>query len=231
MAIVVADLHGDIEKTQAFLNYEPEVPHVALGDYLDSFIEPPERQLECLQLLMDSTAVLLLGNHECHYLKMPLFRFAGYNVDFAHIFQDTLEKNIKRFRAAHGVDGWLCTHAGVHRGIADRINDVDKLAAQLNSWFELYLINRFINKNSRYLYQTIFWLNFLVEGSLVASNVRQIFGHVEIRQPEVHENYIALDTTNFSHDCWLYDTGKGELVKLPLQPKIGRVRFSKGGWL
>jgi hypothetical protein len=35
MAIVVGDIHGDVEKVQVFLCYKPEVEHVALGDYLD----------------------------------------------------------------------------------------------------------------------------------------------------------------------------------------------------
>jgi len=72
MAIIVGDLHGDIEKAKAFLGYEPDELHIALGDYLDSFIHPPHNQLECLQLLMKSDSVLLLGNHEVHYLKEPL---------------------------------------------------------------------------------------------------------------------------------------------------------------
>lgn len=39
------------------------------------------------------------------------------------------------------------------------------------------------------------------------------------------------DTTNNCNNCWLYDTKSNELVQLPLPPKIGRVRFSGGGWL
>jgi len=91
MAIIVGDIHGKVEKVTAFLAYKPDAEHVALGDYLDSYGEPIERQLESLQLLMNSEAVLLLGNHECHYLKYPLFQFAGYQVDHAGILQDILE--------------------------------------------------------------------------------------------------------------------------------------------
>jgi predicted phosphodiesterase len=112
MAIIVGDIHGDVAKASAFLAYEPAQEHVALGDYLDSFSESYESQIECLQLLMESNAVLLLGNHECHYLKKPLFQFAGFNYDYLRIFQDLLELNILRFKVAHAVDGWLCTHAG-----------------------------------------------------------------------------------------------------------------------
>jgi hypothetical protein len=52
MAIIVGDIHGDIEKTRTFLAYRPEEEHVALGDYLDSFTERVEQQLESLHLLI-----------------------------------------------------------------------------------------------------------------------------------------------------------------------------------
>src|ERR1039457_4744802 len=107
MSIIVGDIHGDVEKAKAFLAYKTEEEHVALGDYLDSYVEPLERQLECLNLLMDSNAVLLLGNHECHYLKHPLFHFAGYKLAHADAFQNILEANLDRFKAAYTVDGWL----------------------------------------------------------------------------------------------------------------------------
>jgi predicted phosphodiesterase len=53
MSIIVGDIHGDLEKAQAFLAYKPGHEHIALGDYLDSFYEPIERQIECIKLLMD----------------------------------------------------------------------------------------------------------------------------------------------------------------------------------
>lgn len=233
MAIVVADLHGDVEKTRAFLDYKPEEEHVALGDYLDSFTEPVERQLECLKLLMGSDAVLLLGNHECHYLKNPLFQFAGYNSVHASLFQNILEANIQRFKAAYAVDGWLLTHAGVKSEFTEDVRDVAVLADTFNSTWKSYLTNRLVDNQDLYLYQSIFFFNFriFVEGNLLPTNITQIFGHVENNRPIVEPTYIALDTTNNSNSCWLYDTATNDLVQLPMEPKIGRVRFQGGGWM
>ena len=45
MAIIVGDIHGNVEKVRVFLEYRPEVEHVALGDYVDSFTEPVDRQV------------------------------------------------------------------------------------------------------------------------------------------------------------------------------------------
>lgn len=230
MAIIVGDIHGDREKAQAFLDYKPDHEHVALGDYLDSFIEPLERQIETLKLLMSSDAVLLLGNHEVHYLENAPFQFAGYKFEHFHIFQDMLENNLDRFTAAYAVDGWLCTHAGVRRGLT-RLKEVEHIAKILNLRFQKFLVRRFYNygKPTVYRGQSIFYHNYWMEEDSLAP-IKQIFGHVEMKRPDLTENYIAMDTTNFTNSCWLYDSVAGELVQLPLEPKMGRVKYSGGGW-
>lgn len=233
MAIIVGDLHGDVEKTQAFLVYKPEEEHVALGDYLDSYIEPIEQQIECLNLLMESDAVLLLGNHECHYLKHPLFQFPGYQPANADTLQNILEANLGRFRAAHAADGWLCTHAGVNSLFSEQQSDVVALAEMVNKTWWVYLQQRLVDQQADYPYKSIFFFNhcIYVEGNLLSENIFQIFGHMEHTRPIVESHYIALDTTNHTNNCWLYDTAINELVQLPLEPKIGRVRFQGGGWM
>jgi predicted phosphodiesterase len=216
MAIVIGDIHGDIEKATAFLEHEPEKEHVALGDYLDSYTVGAEQQLECLKLLMASNAVLLLGNHECHYLKNPLFRFAGYNFNHARMFQEILEVNIQRFKVAYAVDGWLCTHAGVNSQYTEQESNVAVLAEIFNNSWELYLKHRLADHHASYLYQSIFRFNFriFVEGNLLPTNIKQIFGHVENNNPIVEQEYIALDTTNNSNRFWIYDTEKNSLLDI-----------------
>ena len=233
MAIIVGDIHGDIEKTRTFLAYRPDEEHVALGDYLDSFSIRVEQQLECLNLLINSDAVLLLGNHEVHYLKEPLFQFAGYNFDHAPMFQEILEANIQRFKVAYAVDGWLCTHAGVKSQYTERESDVSVLAEMFNRSWNVYLKERLVDQEARYTYQSIFEFNYCmwVEGNLLPENIRQIFGHVEHMRPIIEPHYIALDTTNNCNSCWIYDTATSELVPLPMETKIGRVRFQGGGWM
>ena len=141
-----------------------------------------------------------------------------------------MEYNLFRFKAAYSLDGYLLTHAGVHRGYTTRCSDVDQIANWLQSAFEKYLQNRLVNRHANYKYNSIFQYNFkmFVDGNLLPENITQIFGHVENTRPIVEPHFIALDTTNFSN-CWIYDTGTNELVQLPLEPKISRVRFQGGG--
>lgn len=215
MAIVIGDIHGDVDKARSFLAYKRKALHVALGDYLDSYHEPIERQLECLQLLMDSKAVLLLGNHECHYLKKPLFQFAGYQLDHADMLQDIMETNLDRFLAAYEIDGYLLTHAGANRKITGKGgHDEKSLASLYNSRWISFNRDRSKDVECPYPYESIFWFNYFVEAELTPLHINQIFGHVENPRPVVELNYIALDTTNFSNSCWLYDTECCELVQL-----------------
>lgn len=218
MAIIVGDIHGNVEKVKTFLAYKPDEEHVALGDYLDSYTEPVDRQIEGLVLLMNSDSVLLLGNHECHYLIKPLFRFAGYKHENAGALQNFLEANLCRFKVAHAVDGWLCTHAGLRSEYAVLQSDVCSLADELNLSWELYLKNRLETQQARYIYRSIFEFNhcIYVEGNLVAENIKQVFGHVEHSYPIVEPSYIAIDTTNYSRSCWIFDSAKNELVELSI---------------
>lgn len=224
MAIIVGDIHGDLEKAQAFLSYRPDAEHIALGDYLDSFHEPVERQLEALHLLMESSAVLLLGNHEVHYLDEPLFRFPGYSDENAELFRPILEGNLGRFKPAYVADGWLCSHAGVIEKIAADAA-VELIAETINGRWWDYLKDR----TGEFSYQSVFYYNFWVEKELMAKSIPQIFGHVELLSPVVEGGFVALDTTNFSNSCWLFDTEECCLVQLPLEPKTERLRFLRGG--
>lgn len=221
MAIIVGDIHGDVEKVKAFLAYRPEEEHVALGDYLDSYTEPFDRQLECLNLLMNSESVLLLGNHECHYLKNPLFRFPGYKPEHAEALQNILEANLGRFKVAYAVDNWLCTHSGVVSDYTEQLNDVTELADIFNLSWELYLKDRLVNRQQKYPYQRILEFNhcLFVEGNLLAENIKQIFGHVEHTRPIVEDNFIALDTTNHDKSCWVFDTANNKLGRVETKCK------------
>lgn len=147
MAIIIGDIHGDIEKAKAFLAHKPDKEHVCLGDLIDNIKKgiTLNDELACLDLLLSSNTVLLWGNHDIAYtLESPwpsmtnhtlttadIEYYADYS-DFLKgvyekigeltvrdIFIDRLLPHIERFQAAYSVDGWLCTHAGVAPGIAN----------------------------------------------------------------------------------------------------------------
>lgn len=233
MAIVIGDVHGNLEKTRTFLDYKPDELHIALGDYVDSFYEPISRQLLTLQTLLDSKAVLLWGNHDLHYLKTPPFICTGYQYKHEQGYRDLIEPNKHRFLAAYAVDGWLLTHAGCHIRLAKHKTDVVAIADLLNKkmaeYFEkpyepgpegIFAIGGGRGGESRN--GGIFWYDFKRETGIAP--VKQIFGHTENREgPVVTENYVALDTTNNKSTCWFYDTSINELVTVLLPRRIALI--------
>ena len=150
MAIIVSDIHGDINKARAFLAHEPGAEHIVLGDLCDNsnIGITLDDELACLDLLFASDAVLLWGNHDlaytleqpwrCNtwhalpsedkiqqYIERSEYLRRVYN-EFGDVFvRDILSerfvKNRHRMRVAYVVDGWLCTHAGISPILADII--------------------------------------------------------------------------------------------------------------
>jgi hypothetical protein len=250
MAIIVGDLHGFVEKAQMFLAYKPEEEHIALGDYVDSFHEFQNRQIETLQLLLDSSAVLLWGNHDLHYLRTPPWLCTGFQHYKEAPLIDLIEQNKNRFKAAYAVDGWLCTHAGVHVRVARPKRcrgNIDLLAKKLNADMEKFLNKPETYQRLNYMapsppifnigqgrggssnFAGIFWYDFRRDLGLDTS-IKQIFGHTETKEPAITEAYVALDTTNNLSACWVFDTATEELVNLPVKRHCEFIRQNGGAW-
>src|SRR5450631_1170265 len=83
MAIIIGDIHGDIEKAKAFLEYKPQIVHIVLGDLVDGRKSglTLKDELDCLDLLFHSAAVLLWGNHDLAYtLEQPWGCFSQHGL-------------------------------------------------------------------------------------------------------------------------------------------------------
>jgi len=242
MAIIVGDIHGNIEKAKRFLQYRPDQPHVALGDYVDSFTESFEAQVEVVHILADSSATLLWGNHDLYYLSNAPWKSCGYQhthaAQFRELFDDLLRQ--RRLVAAHWVDGWLCTHAGFAEGgnglvpegccrgnsrhLADCINT--HFFASLDSNQNSPLFNIPAARGGDAEYGGIFWLDPFREKIRLDPRYRQIFGHTEQKAPVVTERWVCLDTTN-ADDIWIFDTETETLANLRTPLEIQKSRAHK----
>ena len=221
MAIIIGDLHGNVQKTRAFLNHKPDQMHIQLGDVLGR--NTVELGVESLRLLLDSSAVLLWGNHELSYVRSR----HNWDINVEPVLNELVEANKFRFQAAVDVDGWLLTHAGLVRDIRQkyRTKNVEKLAAFFNESMTRFLLGRRLGAREEELYSVgfgrqaafakgpggIFWHDYRVEFGL-DTEIKQIFGHTQSQEPVVTGTYVALDTTSIKDHGWLYDTSLNELV-------------------
>lgn len=100
--IVLGDVHGHFEQVK--FAYENENPDevIILGDYFDSFVVPPQKQLECIYEINSlrkihegiygkGTFITVMGNHDFHYLT-NLEKYSGWNPETAKLSANILKK-------------------------------------------------------------------------------------------------------------------------------------------
>jgi hypothetical protein len=121
MALVLGDVHGRLEKAEAFLAYKPEIQHVFAGDYVDSFVQPDGVIYEVLKIIIESDAKLILGNHDIHYLDGSPFRCSGYRQYMAKALNQIFEQFIDRFVPCVVEDGFVITHGGISNGLGNSL--------------------------------------------------------------------------------------------------------------
>jgi hypothetical protein len=267
MAIIISDIHGDIAKAKAFLSYKPDVEHVFLGDLVDSRDPKAtfEDELACLEFVLASDATLVWGNHDLaytllrswkvfthfsilpqaltdqykdgsDYLKSCYHEF-GEDLYAVHLFIDRIQPHFSRFKAAHAVDGWLCTHAGLSSAVTKALPDCPMnsgnpadVAAYLNEEFRREIKKHKTPRDNRPLeygvgplfaaasarggdnaYGGIFWYDHQRELAKPDPRIKQIFGHTPVPGPLRRDLW---NNINIESGCWVFDTAKNDFVML-----------------
>ena len=271
MAIIIGDIHGDLAMAQTFLAYKPEAEHVALGDLVDSRNPKTtfEDELACLELLLESEAVLLWGNHDLTYtVEKPWSHFkqhsgiihlterwtagddyltrASEEKGFLNPFDILTARYEKarsrgRFKAAYGVDGWLCTHAGVSTALTSALpdcpwdcGDMEQIADWLNLEFLRELatprIRRFAEPEGPFgegplfnigemrgghdKFGGILWYDHRWEPSRPPDpRLRQLFGHTQVEGPMRKNGWINVHIDDGLF-YWVFDTETDDFAML-----------------
>jgi len=271
LAVIIGDIHGEISKVRVFLAYKPQVRHVFLGDLADNRKGgiSLEDELECLDLILSSDSDITWGNHDLAYVPARPWRcyssfiiehqdIAGYtsrseylrkvneqngNLFVRDIFEERYLPHFGRIKAAHAVDGWLCTHAGVSPEVAGIIPaeilraGTQEIADWLQEEFlrEMQAVGQSFRDTDprrfgcRPLFKIpkcrggldtsggIFWFDPIGEESNPSPLVgRQIFGHTPVPYPEISTLGTKWVNLNAFEDdgIWIYDTEEDRLIDL-----------------
>jgi len=202
MALILGDIHGNLDKARKFLAFKPEETHVFVGDYVDSFDEPDTLIYETLRVCIESDAVLLLGNHDLGYFKEPPFTCSGHRHWMANSLAKIFEEFIPRFVPCISVDGFIVTHGGVSEGLGNSLlktKDVDEIDKKIRAEWKVYLETRFLRRPSMpRVPNKIFNIGFSRGGMDTFSGpfwadyrtdklfpVPQIFGHSKTEQHDI----------------------------------------------
>jgi hypothetical protein len=201
MALLLGDIHGNLDKAKAFIAYRPEEKHVFVGDYVDSFTVSDMDVYNTLKACIESDSDLILGNHDLGYFYRPPFDCSGFRISMMKGLQDIFEEFLKekRFVPALLLDGFIVTHGGVSDefGGGVKFKDPGAVLDKINAEWDEYLELRHTNKRGyargsifkvgyvrggRDDYSGIFWADYRYDSLL---DVPQIFGHSKTESGDI----------------------------------------------
>jgi len=196
MSLIAGDIHGNYAKAKAFLEYRPEEEHIFVGDYTDSFKATDEDIVRTMQMIFQSDAVTLAGNHDIQYFNSATneLKCTGFRGDT--IFVHVMETYKDKIFASVVRDNFIITHGGVTAGLTHYapLDDINELNEWLNSEFDKFKnypmpmspLSKIFNiascRGGYHTYGGIFWGDYRYEKFDL--NFNQIFGHTSGSQPK-----------------------------------------------
>lgn len=209
--IAIGDIHG-LDKWKAIAERHRGDRIVFLGDYCDPYDEVSREVL--LDNLLDiirlkeergEDVVLLLGNHDMHYIDDDFPTGTRYDEDMAEELREMFSEKRDLFQWAYQEGSTLFTHAGItdkwftqdfkgdrSRNIAEQINNAD--AEQVEA---LYQVGRV--RGGYFWNPGIFWADRIETEFRPLKGYRQVVGHSKV--PNVITEVID-DTTSITYcDC------------------------------
>lgn len=127
MILIIPDIHGRNFWRKAVLENIDKVEYIIfLGDYVDPYNEEYEnfenmeedlvKELkDIIQLKKDypKKVILLLGNHDCHYIWEDFTESSRYNIILYYQYNKLFKENLNLFNFAFIYNKYIFTHAGI----------------------------------------------------------------------------------------------------------------------
>lgn len=194
--IAIGDIHGRTN-WKKIVEEHPDDRIVFLGDYCDPY--EPISNFDVLNNLLDiielktrrkDDVILLLGNHDMHYLHGDFPVGTRYNVGIAELVKSLFEERHEHFQFAYQEGNILYTHAGVSnlwwdkyfRGMTGA--GVPSIAEQLNNPTEEQLKAMFMigyHRGGDDELSGIFWADIRETYNDPLQGVHQVVGHTKMK--------------------------------------------------
>ena len=142
--IAIGDIHGRTDWKQIVEMELHKVDRIIfIGDYFDSFNIPMLDQIKNFSDIVKfareypDKVVLLIGNHDYHYLSVGE-TYSGFNPHYAMgIEHDYLRPNLDLFKICHKEGEFLFSHAGFTRTwVKDLKIDIDNIDTEINDFWK-----------------------------------------------------------------------------------------------
>ena len=246
---LIGDIHGRNSWRQLL---REDAVNIFLGDYLDPYardnvqagIEDYDNLVDIIRHKQEhpDTTVLLLGNHDLHYLWSE--HYSRYNPAHAKRMASLLREHLHLFLAAYAIqDRILVTHAGVTRpwlrlaGIADRQSASD-LADSICLCMDDEHIRQLFSVEATFSPDDYcgtsptaspIWVRpqtLLDYGQLAdhqGQTIYQVVGHTQIAQIMQVESFVFIDCLGTSPQSLLISfDAAGAPIFTPITPTIGK---------
>lgn len=141
--VAIGDIHGRDLWRKICTQEENSDKIVFIGDYLDSYdgsgyFSQLENLKEIIHLKSDfpDRIILLMGNHDYHYLPSTYENYSGFQAfhkkDFGPVVQDAINRNLIQACFIHS--NWIFSHAGITKTWCDLHKiDLKNLQNSINS--------------------------------------------------------------------------------------------------
>ena len=223
--LIVPDVHGRKFWHKAMEMVDEVDQVVFLGDYLDPYsregitFEDALVEFEGILAFKENypdKVVLLVGNHDMHYIKTEFMNCSRLNVWRRTEVHDLFMNNIDKLQLIHEVDNYLFSHAGVY------LDWIKKYEITLE---ELFDFKKFLEKRWQTLEDVSYtrggwdkvgsciWADIResVEHELPVMFKKQIVGHTQMEsKPYITTRIACLDVRK----CFILDTDTDEINEI-----------------
>jgi len=205
--VVIGDIHGDsvwkkLLSKDKLENKFSSTLYVFVGDYFDSFVYIPPEQIRNFDDLLSEKSynpeniILLLGNHDYHYLPYVNQRYSGYSPHTAILAGGTLKLCVDQnlLQVIFQYKNLIVSHAGITKTwLANsrlKIKDIN------SSFLDSFKKFEFQNTGDMYgnsIYQSPLWVRPESLRSDSIPDCIQIVGHSGVPEILIEDNIVFLD--------------------------------------
>jgi predicted MPP superfamily phosphohydrolase len=214
--LVIPDIHAKTIWKEAIEKYEYEMV-IFLGDFVDADWDITDQQMasnlvEIVQFKLENryNVILLLGNHDIHYMYYPSYPCSGFRKHLQPTLTTTYNTYKHLFQVAWQYKNYLFTHAGVseewykkyqhyfspQKNLADQLN---KIHNSSDKAFLFEVGERRGGFGTEKQYGGPVWADKLETQNAILPGFHQVVGHSKV--PTITKVFVNAETSFTYCDC------------------------------
>jgi predicted phosphodiesterase len=208
--IALGDTHGRVLWKEIVAKEKDADKIVFIGDYFDTHYDiTVDQQIQNFKEILEfkknnmDQVVLLLGNHDFHYLKDAQEKYSGFNafkfIDINEILEPAVKSGLVQMCFVH--DKYVFTHAGVTKtwaetyalNLDDLENSINQLFVENIGAFRFSMGDNY-DQTGNDVTQTPIWVRIPSLLTDKIDGVTYVIGHTTLKELTITANLIGIDT-------------------------------------